>query len=82
MRPLAAALLLGLSSAGCSVSFPILGLSSKGEDEVAATSAMTTSSVLPVRGGDRSGPLASLSAEIGPEDMRRADGAMGVALDP
>ena len=53
MRPLAAAVLLAAFSAGCSVSFPILGLSSKSEDEIAATSAMTTSSVLPARGGDR-----------------------------
>lgn len=77
MRPLVAAAMLALLCAGCSVSFPILGLSSKSEDEVASTS-----SILPARGGDRSGPLASLSAEIGPEDMRRAEGAMGVALDP
>ena len=77
MRPLAAAVLLGLLSAGCSVSFPILGLSSKSEDEVA-----TTSAILPVRGGDHAGALAGLSSELGPEDMRRADGAMGVALDP
>jgi surface antigen len=77
MRPLVAAAMLALLCAGCSVSFPILGLSSKSEDEVASTS-----SILPARGGDRSGPLASLSAEIGPEDMRRADGAMSVALDP
>ncbi|TQI75565.1 surface antigen [Bosea sp. AK1] len=82
MRPLAAAVLLGLFGAGCSVSFPILGLSSKSEDEVAATSAMTTSSVLPARGGDRASALAGLSSELGPEDMRRADGAMSVALDP
>ncbi len=82
MRPLAAAALLAVFSAGCSVSFPILGLSSKSEDEIASTSAMTTSAVLPARGGDRSGPFQGLASELGPEDMRRADGAMGVALDP
>uniref|UniRef100_A0A9E8CSC8 RT0821/Lpp0805 family surface protein n=1 Tax=Bosea sp. NBC_00436 TaxID=2969620 RepID=A0A9E8CSC8_9HYPH len=81
MRPLAAAVLLAVFSAGCSVSFPILGLSSKSEDEV-VTSAMTTSSVLPARGSDRAGPFHGLASELGPEDMRRADGAMGVALDP
>ncbi|KRE03505.1 hypothetical protein ASE61_12275 [Bosea sp. Root670] len=43
---------------------------------------MTTSSVLPARGGDRASALAGLSSELGPEDMRRADGAMSVALDP
>ncbi|UZF95062.1 RT0821/Lpp0805 family surface protein [Bosea sp. NBC_00550] len=77
MRPLVAAMALALLSAGCSVSFPILGLSSKSEDEVA-----TTSAILPARGGNRPAALASLSSELGPEDMRRADGAMGVALDP
>lgn len=80
MRLARAALLCGLAlaNAGCSVSFPILGLSSKAEDEVV----QTTSSTLPARGSLRPGALASLSAEIGPEDMRRADGAMAVALDP
>lgn len=77
MRPLAAAALIALFGAGCSVSFPVLGLSSKSEDEVA-----TTSAILPARGGDRAGALTGLSSELGPEDMRRADGAMGVALDP
>ena len=79
MRRLAAASVacLGLAAAGCSVSFPILGLSSKAEDDVA-----TTSSVLPARGTSTPGPLASLSSELGPEDLRRADGAMAVALDP
>ena len=77
MRPLMAAALLALFSAGCSVSFPIIGLSSKSEEEVA-----TTSAILPSRSSDRSTALASLAAELGPEDMRRADGAMSVALDP
>ena len=77
MRPLMAAALLALFSAGCSVSFPILGLSSKSEDEVA-----TTSAILPSRSGERPAALASLQTELGPEDMRRADGAMSVALDP
>jgi surface antigen len=68
---------LGVLNAGCSVSFPILGLSSKSEDEVA-----TTSSILPARGSLKPGALASLASELGPEDLRRADGAMAVALDP
>lgn len=68
---------LGVLLAGCSVSFPILGLSSKAEDEVA-----TTSSVLPSRGSSKPSALSSLAAELGPEDLRRADGAMAVALDP
>ena len=74
---LAGAVLSGFAAAGCSVSFPILGLSSKAEDEV-----VTTSSILPSRGTSKPGPLASLSSELGPEDLRRAEGAMAVALDP
>lgn len=73
----AVAVALGLLSAGCSVSFPILGLSSKSEDEVA-----TTSAILPARGPDKNTGLGSLASELGPEDLRRADGAMAVALDP
>ena len=69
-------MLLAFASAGCSVSFPILGLSSKAEDEV-----VTTSSVLPARATGK-GALASLAADLGPEDMRRAEGALSVALDP
>ncbi len=75
--PLACALLLALVSGGCSISFPILGLSSKAEDEVA-----TTSSVLPARAPARSGALGALASELGVEDLRRADGAMALALDP
>ncbi|SIQ66421.1 RT0821/Lpp0805 family surface protein [Bosea sp. TND4EK4] len=71
------AALLGLFCAGCSVSFPIIGLSSKAEDEVA-----TTSSVLPARAPDKAAGLATLASELGPEDLRRADAAMSVALDP
>ncbi len=77
IRSLGAALVLALAGAGCSVSFPILGLSSKAEDEI-----VTTSSVLPARGASRPGALASLTSELGPEDLRRAEGAMAVALDP
>ena len=44
---------------------------------------MTTSSTLPARGAPQAGRAsASLSSELGPEDLRRADGAMAVALDP
>ncbi len=75
---LAGALLLALISAGCSISFPIMGLSSKGEDEVA----LTTSSVLPSREAVASSPLSALAPDLGPEDWRRAEGAMALALDP
>ena len=78
MRPHAALLAacIGLSAAGCSVSFPIIGLSGKGEDEVATTAS------LPARGPQKSVGLAAMTSELGPEDLRRADGAMGLALDP
>lgn len=72
------ALLLALASAGCSISFPILGLSSKAEDEVA----MTTSSVLPAQSAPQGSPLMALASDLGPEDWRRAEGAMALALDP
>lgn len=75
---LAGVLLLGLVSAGCSISFPIMGLSSKAEDEVA----MTTASVLPARAVEGRSPLATLAPDLGPEDWRRAEGAMALALDP
>jgi len=73
----AGAVAASLLVAGCSVSFPIIGLSSKNEDDVA-----TTASVLPARAAANTGALASLASDLGPEDMRRADGAMAVALDP
>lgn len=75
---LAGALLLGLAAAGCSISFPIMGLSSKAEDEVA----MTTASVLPARAVEGRSPLTTLAPDLGPEDWRRAEGAMALALDP
>lgn len=70
--------LLALGSAGCSISFPIMGLSGKGEDEVA----MTTASVLPARAVEGKSPLVALAPDLGPEDWRRAEGAMALALDP
>jgi surface antigen len=70
--------LLSLASGGCSISFPIMGLAGKGEDEVA----MTTSSTLPASTATASGPLAKLAPDLGPEDWRRAEGAMALALDP
>jgi surface antigen len=71
------AVLVGILCAGCSVSFPIIGLSSKAEDEVA-----TTASTLPARPTEKTANLGKLASELGPEDLRRADGAMSVALDP
>ncbi|KQU50233.1 hypothetical protein ASG72_19385 [Bosea sp. Leaf344] len=37
---------------------------------------------MPSRGSQKPSALSSLAAELGPEDLRRADGAMAVALDP
>jgi surface antigen len=73
----AIAVILAVASAGCSVSFPIMGLSSKAEDEI-----VTTSSIAPAPASSKPVALASLAHELGPEDLRRADGAMTVALDP
>lgn len=70
-------LALALASGGCSVSFPIFGMSSESKPDV-----QTTASVLPARGSAKASPLATLSSELGPEDLRRADGAMALALDP
>lgn len=80
---LAAVVLCGLAAGGCSMSFPIMGLSSKTEDEVA----MTTASVLPARSGlgagaPGEGGLGGLAPDLGPEDVRRASGALALALDP
>lgn len=79
MRACTLTLIAGVAFAagGCSVTFPIIGFSDKSEDVVA-----TTSSVLPASAPAKGGALASLAAELGPEDLRRADGAMGLALDP
>lgn len=74
---LALAACLAVATGGCSVSFPIIGFSDKSEDLAA-----TTSSVLPASAPAKGGPLASLASELGPEDLRRADGAMALALDP
>lgn len=43
---------------------------------------MTTASLPPATSPVKGGALASLARELGPEDMRRADGAMALALDP
>lgn len=54
-----------------------MGLSSKAEDDIVATS-----SVLPARAALKPSALSDLASELGPEDLRRADGAMALALDP
>jgi surface antigen len=64
--------------AGCSLSLPIFGDAARDDDErVEATASLSASAAsLPKK------PLAVLEKELGPEDMRRAMGAMAIALDP
>lgn len=71
-------LMVATALAGCSISIPMMDLSGKGEDEAA----MSTASVLPARASDGSSPLVALAPDLGPEDWRRAEGAMALALDP
>ena len=70
-------LALALASGGCSVSFPIIGMSGESKPDVQTTASVSTRPI-----ATRSSPLATISSELGPEDMRRADGAMALALDP
>ena len=71
-----AVLALALASGGCSISFPIFGISGESKPDV-----QTTASISP-RPTPKASPLATISSELGPEDLRRADGAMALALDP
>lgn len=74
----ASVLVVALAAGGCSMSFPIAGLSSKAEDDLV----LTTGSVLPARDTQKAIGLAELAPDLGPEDWRRAEGAMALALDP
>ena len=71
----------GLMSAGCSINMPVFGWSSF-EDEPAA--ARVTSSIsAPMRLMARVNETApGFSSELGVEDLRRANGALALALDP
>jgi surface antigen len=62
----------------CSITFPIFSTAGKDEPHAAETTASLALSApqQPVS------PLATLSRDLGPEDMRRALGAMALALDP
>jgi surface antigen len=62
----------------CSLTFPIFG-SSKGDEPMAVE---TTSSLALSAPQQALSPAASLARDLGPEDMRRALGAMALALDP
>lgn len=62
---------------GCS--FPAPMFASQVEKPAARPTVETTGSVAPLRSA-ASGPM--LSDHLGPEDIRRASGAMALALDP
>lgn len=66
---------LALMLSGCSLTFPMMGFKGSEESEPVV---LTTGSLQ--QGPRRSGP--QLSDHLGPEDMRRALGAMALALDP
>jgi len=87
LSTMAAVVSVGLASAGCSVSFPIMGLSSAADDDVMTTASIAPSPATSLPATSLTTPskpvaLASMASELGPEDLRRADGAMVVALDP
>ncbi|MGL4438783.1 MAG: RT0821/Lpp0805 family surface protein [Bosea sp. (in: a-proteobacteria)] len=70
---------LGLGAGACSLTWPMFALSGSS----APDPAMTTASIParpPVSAPQRGQP--SLSDHLGPEDIRRANGAMALALDP
>ncbi len=77
-RPLHALIVMigaGLSLGGCSIVLPVSPLASQPEAEPQAT-VITTGSLV---SRETASPL---SDHLGPEDIRRAHGAMALALDP
>ncbi len=70
------AVIAGALTSACSISLPMLSLSGSKEPEPVLTTASLPAPA--VRAGN--GP--SLSDHLGPEDLRRATGAMALALDP
>jgi surface antigen len=68
LRACLAVAFLGALAGGCSMSFPMASLLP--ENDTASTGSLEPKLVSP------------LSAELGPEDWRRAKGALAVALDP
>lgn len=71
---LALLLLVGTTTAGCSITLPIFSTEKSDPYEKSAT--LTTASLKPAKG------ISPLSPELGTEDWRRAAGAMALALDP
>ncbi len=75
----AAIFLIGCMAAGCSLSIPGFGLSNTKDSESAVVTTGALTAAVPAKataGGFR------LEDHLGPEDLRRATGAMALALDP
>jgi surface antigen len=79
-RALRFAILAAAAAAASGCSFNLPGLSLTRAPEAAAPDpAMTTGSIRPARAQAQQSPL---SDQLGPEDIRRAHGALALALDP
>ncbi len=92
----AAIALVALNVAACSVTLPLAGWSSLDEEPQAARTTGSLRP-LPLQGAVQTKPVAiatrpgampatggpvGFSRDLGPEDLRRANGALGLALDP
>jgi surface antigen len=67
-------------AAGCSMVLPFGGMSTAASPEPAVKPAIEVTGSLGSRAADKADAL--LADHLGPEDLRRAHGAMGLALDP
>jgi surface antigen len=70
------AVIAGTLSSACSMSLPMVSLSARKDPEPVLTTASVPAPV------PRAGNGPSLSDHLGPEDLRRATGALALALDP
>jgi hypothetical protein len=77
LRRAAAIAAIGWGAAGCSITLPMMSLATKPEPEPVV---LTTASVGPSATRRADTPL--LDDHLGPEDLRRAMGALALALDP
>jgi surface antigen len=96
MARLAAIILFAANAAACSITLPMVGWSSL-EDEPAAARTTGSLRPLALHGPNQARPVANaarqegpsptagtagFSRDLGPEDLRRANNALGLALDP
>lgn len=84
--PLAALLLFSISGGGCSITMPMMGLSYLEDEPAAARSTSSLAAPLPIA-PSATAPISAKSPpgfprDLGPEDLRRAHGALALALDP